>query len=152
MDMTIRMKREKLLAAIRQRRDEHHAAYVNALANWRTQMVEIGRQLSEVGDRLRVFPGALLHLTRVPRSYLNDFARALHMVESATDDEISLTQSDYDCLVLGRWQWREQFDATNAAYCRGAQGGEGSLTKAPPARIEDEELEGAKSSAPETAV
>lgn len=51
-----------------------------------------------------------------PRSYADDYDRAIGMLELHQSDTIDLGADDYRQLVKDDWNWKRDFLATNASY------------------------------------
>lgn len=138
LDVTMRVEKKALLDAIKKQREEHAKSYKAALAGWRQSMIMIAQQIIEKGPRLKKFPLAVRKLNSPPDCHLQDFDDAISMISMSTGTGFDLSSDDYEQLVLGRWEWRREWTASNTRYMTGSTGsagptGEGGIT--------DDELE-----------
>jgi len=51
-----------------------------------------------------------------PKSYLDSYDTAIHMVEMSVDDELVLSQQEFMQYVEDNWNWKSQFVSTTAFY------------------------------------
>lgn len=51
-----------------------------------------------------------------PISYEKHYIREIEMVEMSVDDEITLTQGEFNTLVMDEWSWKNSFVATTSQY------------------------------------
>ena len=110
------MKKSKLIEEVTARRSEHVKQYKKALVGWRTKMARLCAKVVEKADKLVKFPKALDDLNNAPRMNTEDFDNALKMLELTQQDEIELTQHDFEQLVLGQWDWATNWAHRNSRY------------------------------------
>ena len=118
--MIFEFPRDEVLASIRQNRDTHVAELSEALAGWRADLVEAideerarlaaFRKRARAGTlRPREMPHDILGV-HSPDSHESDYAVAITMLEMASTEVVSLTETDFARYVLDQWDWRGQFD------------------------------------------
>jgi len=52
----------------------------------------------------------------VPEEHTDDYDTALEMLKMSVDQEVVISQSDFRCYVLDKWEWKRRFVGTNSAY------------------------------------
>lgn len=112
----VKVEKAKLLETLQANRDKHVEAYNSAVANYRAEAVQA---LLRRVDELQGFKTLKLHFNLPePRSFEEDYDRAIAMVEWSTEDEIILSEYDFRAFVLDQWNWREQFTTSTMHYNR----------------------------------
>jgi hypothetical protein len=116
---SVTMERTKLIEIVKRNRDNHLAAFTEAMEEYRLRY------------RARLI--ALLGLTegpdktgckfedvnmRQPRSHCADYDRALSMLDHSVDGDIPVDERTFRQLVLDEWEWRHDFESTNALYAK----------------------------------
>ena len=51
-----------------------------------------------------------------PENHSDDYQGTIRRLELSVDPEIELVDSEFDCYVRNKWQWRSSFLATNSSY------------------------------------
>jgi hypothetical protein len=118
--MVFEFPREEVLVSIRKNREDHLAELQEALDGWRGDLIEAidAERATLAGLRKRAKAGRLrprdmrydILGVRSPESHETDYAVAIRMLEMASTEAVSLTESDFARYVLDRWDWRGQFD------------------------------------------
>lgn len=107
------MKRDALLAILRENRTKHRELYEKAYAVFgqkAIENIESMLQRAKSGEiRLHV------NLTE-PQDHTEDYDRAIMMLEHELRDVIELSQGEYAQLVQDQWGWQQRFTETNAGY------------------------------------
>jgi chromosome segregation ATPase len=116
LDLNLKVKKKELVETLRKQRADHMRQYNEAMRKWRELMQNAAHEILNKGDELKSWPRQLSGSHAVPVSYESDIDEAIDMLERTTDEEITLTHSDYKKLVQGQWSWREQFNALNSRY------------------------------------
>jgi GTP1/Obg family GTP-binding protein len=114
--LKIKIRRSELLEKVRAQRTKHVAEYEEAMQAWRNMMHAAAEKIVKDFVHLEKFPKSLLKLTQCPEHHVDDFDTNIAMLESAQDELIELDQENYERLVLGKFEWRDSFLATNAFY------------------------------------
>jgi len=126
LDVTMKVNKSNLFVAILYQREEHAKNYKEAQEGWRNSMITVAQQIIEKGARLKKFPMSLRRINCPPECHIQDFDDALSMIKMTTEDVINLSSSDYEQLVLGRWDWKREWGLSNSKYMTGATGSTGS--------------------------
>lgn len=53
---------------------------------------------------------------KYPESHLEDYNRAIDLLNFSVADKVELSVSDFDAYVRNNWSWRQSFLGTNATY------------------------------------
>lgn len=111
---SIKIKKDDLLSAIRGNLVKHREVVEEALAEYRRQAVEqLGQMIADAkaGKRIR------RSLTLVePMDQSAEYTSAIRKLEMSVEDVIEIDAHSFDCLVLDRWTWKNQWSTVNAAY------------------------------------
>jgi hypothetical protein len=51
-----------------------------------------------------------------PENHSDDYQGAIRRLELSVEPEVELENSEFDCYVRNKWQWRTSFLATNSSY------------------------------------
>jgi len=110
----VKVKRIELLEKVTQNREKHLAEYDAAMLKYR----EIA--IHKMDDMLRVAKagGEIARSTELvePRSMVSDYDRAISMLTMSVDDNIELSQGEFENYVLDNWQWTNIVKMANTAY------------------------------------
>lgn len=52
----------------------------------------------------------------VPQNHSYDYEMAIQMAKMEVNETITLTQDEFQCLVMDDWEWRREFEATKMSY------------------------------------
>ncbi len=106
--------KELLLAQLKKNRAEHEKEYKEAVTNYRAKLVEIlTTKLQDATDGKKV--DHYIPLT-VPTEYLNEYDRAIKMLELCQNDNMVLTPQQFSQYWLDEWNWKSSYFTTNMAY------------------------------------
>lgn len=105
---------DKITAAL----EEHRAQYTKALTGWMNQMQGACENVIQrvKSGRIKAFPSEFHNLMQIPTLHTDDYEAALKMLEMSVDEVIELGPEDFDQLVLGNWNWKEQWNTSNSRY------------------------------------
>lgn len=105
----------KLLDTLRENRAKHQTEYDTAVAAYREKAEKALRKRA-----LDVRDGKTLsvQITNLPepKSFADDYDRAIEMILWSKDDEIVLTERDFRAFVLDEWEWNHAFLAATSIY------------------------------------
>ena len=113
--------RNRLLAILKQNLEKHKADYAQAVEGFKGAALTVAKnnlkfvkqaietnKLEEI-SKFRAPPSA-------PRSYENDYERAIMMVEMSVNDHIELDADQFDQYVRDNWAWKPNFVTLSEAY------------------------------------
>lgn len=108
------MSKTELLEKLRENRDKHKADYDEAVANYRVAAKDALRAEVKKIDRGEDF--SLSFQLPEPREFLDQYDRAIGMLEMSVDETIELEDHEYEQFVQDNWPWAGQFAAATAFY------------------------------------
>lgn len=116
----IHVEKSKLLETLRANREQHARDCEDAKAGYLETAAE---KLEEALDKIargEVFP---LHFgLTVPECHLDEYDRAIQMLEWHIADEIEVTVDDFARYVQDDWDWKERWKVTNVGYLSKVRG------------------------------
>jgi hypothetical protein len=110
----IKVNKRDLLGKLKENRQNHEADYRTALEGYRETAIETLEEfLSKVRGGQTVEPYLGL---QVPESHLEDYDRAIQMLEWHTEDEIEMTMEQFAQYVQDDWDWKQRWSTSNSGY------------------------------------
>lgn len=110
----VRVNKQELLDVLQENRDAHEALYQRALDGYKDKVrAELENYLRRVED------GEVLRISVAlpkPENHLDEYDRAIRMVEMSVDDVLELREKEFASLVMNDWGWMQQFLATTSYY------------------------------------
>lgn len=113
----VKVNRVELLEIVRKNRDAHSAAWLEAVDEYKAAVIKLCKEnlkLAKTED-LSLIP-RIKPIPPVPTAYLNEYDRAIRMLEMSVDTEIVLEQHDFQQLVLDEWSWKKAFVGLASTY------------------------------------
>lgn len=112
----ITVDKEQLLETLKANKREHRETYAEACRAYSKEMAERTTKLAELFKQ-----GEMPSLTKVfdaprPEQFLDDYDRAIQMLEWHQDDEVTLDEDEFRRYVQNEWGWRQRFAANTASY------------------------------------
>lgn len=110
----VKVKKADLLKKLRQNRAEHREVFEEASEEFRKEVIRVlDERLADAkaGRRIQL----RMNLVQ-PMDQTEEYDQAIAMCEMSVDDDITLSHENFRNYVLDRWQWRDQFIASNVAY------------------------------------
>lgn len=120
----VKVKRDELLAVLRENRERHVREYKAACVGYRevalSRLEDSFQQAREAVNRLKEgqtisVVGFRISLS-VPENYEKAYDQIIRMMEMSVDTEIVLTASQFACFVMDDWEWKEEWAASIAQY------------------------------------
>ena len=110
----IKVKKDVLLAKVRENRDAHRAVFEEAVAGYQKQAETMLREHIK-----RIKSGELVEVfVRLPRpvEHTKDYDRVIAMLDMDLGDEIELEEHDFQMYVQDDWDWKGTWAIANASY------------------------------------
>jgi len=108
------VKKEELLARLRENRLEHRENFLRGLVGYKKLMLEeMERRVEELRQ------GRMVSRTigfEEPCDYTKEYDRVIEMLEMSVDDEITITGTEFRQFVMDDWSWKEHFLANVTSY------------------------------------
>jgi|LakMenE01Jun11ns_1017448.scaffolds.fasta_scaffold9737960_1 hypothetical protein len=114
---TVKIKREELLAVVRENKEKHIVEFNESVEDFKKAVVVITKnnlKLVNTGDLNNI--AKVKNLPSVPSSYEQSYTRAIRMLELSIDDVIELDDTTFNQLVLDEWNWKSNFQLSGSLY------------------------------------
>ncbi len=114
---TVKIKREELLAVVRENKEKHIAEYIESVEDFKKAVVVITKnnlKLVNTGELDSI--AKVKNLPAVPNSYEQSYTRAIRMLELSIEDIIELDDTTFNQLVLDEWNWKSNFQLSGSLY------------------------------------
>jgi D-mannonate dehydratase len=114
---SVKIKRTELLKILRKNREKHIEEYKESVQDYKKAVIKIAEynlELTKTGKIEEIVK--FKHLPSAPKSYENEYDRAIRMLELSVDTVIELQRDVFNQLVLDEWQWKNTFTTTSAIY------------------------------------
>ncbi len=122
----VRVKKDELLAILRENRTKHVAEFNEAADGYKeaaaAKVTEVMEELKAKIEGLK--SGEMIELAvvsfdlAVPRSYEKSYNQAIRMMEMSVDEVIELPQDEFACYVMDDWDWMRMFKLSNSRYAK----------------------------------
>lgn len=112
--MKLNVERSALLDTLTTNRGAHRAIFEEAVEGYKAEAV---KQLNDYIERIK--SGSLKRVyvsLPQPEEHTHDYDRVIGLILLSTDDQIPLTDQEYENYVLDDWAWKRQFITTNSVY------------------------------------
>ena len=114
---SVKMNKVELLDIVRQNKIKHVKDFEESVNDYKALVYKISSDnlvLARTED-LNKFKD-IKSIPSAPKSYENDYARAIRMLELSVDDVIELEDDVFNQLVLDEWVWKQSFVTSSALY------------------------------------
>lgn len=110
----VKVKRANLAQILQDNLKAHQKIFDEALATYKTRVIQVLERHLEDAREGRRMPESIYIAQPVNQSH--EYKRAIRMMELSVEDEIVLTQIEFDQYVMDRWHWKQDFLVKNSAY------------------------------------
>jgi hypothetical protein len=114
---SVKINKKELLGIVRDNKEKHIAEYKEAVSDY----IEAAKKVIEYNTK-KVDEGTLESIAKcksvpsAPKSYEDDYSRAIRMLELSVEKEIELEADVFNQLVLDEWTWKNQFALMASTY------------------------------------
>lgn len=113
----IRIETSRLKAVLEENRSKHKDVFERAMVGYREAAI---KELDQIIADARAGKKIKRSLSLIqPVDQTADYDRALRMLDLTADDVVELEEHEFDCYVMDKWHWRNQFLSSNSAYVAG---------------------------------
>lgn len=116
----VRVDKQRLLQALKKNLAKHEDELARMLIQYRNETITKLQDALEVFNKYRETKDQpLLKLPEFPRkpaNHIDDYLRAIEMVEMSVDEIIELDSRDFSQLIMDEWAWKSEFELTKAVY------------------------------------
>ncbi len=112
----VKVKKDALLQIVKENRVKHYDLFDEAQSAYRTEVIkrlDIMLADAKAGKRIEMNIGLIAPVDQTP-----EYDRVIRMLEMSVDDEVTLTQDEFECYVMDQWAWSQQALMANTAYTR----------------------------------
>jgi len=110
----IPVNREQLIAVVKANRAKHEAIFKEAVEGYRKvaieKLEEYIRQVRD-GDQIVAY-----WQMPVPEEHTDEYDRVIGLLEMSTQEEVDMSDVEYQSYVLDSWRWKDAFLASNSYY------------------------------------
>ena len=111
---TVTIKKIKLLEKIRINRDNHHKGFLEATKAYRLEAIEVLDQaLEDARAGRRIITSTSLVQ---PVDMTKEYDQIIMMLKMSVDEEIELSNTEFQNYVMDDWSWSGAVGASNSAY------------------------------------
>lgn len=112
--MEVRIKTDKLLAILKENLAKHREIVEEAFTQYRALAItELDAMIREAKAGKRIRRGITLV---EPVDQTKEYQKAIRQLELSTEEVITLSEHEFDCLVMDNWNWKVSFSAANSRY------------------------------------
>lgn len=116
---TVTVLKDRLRGTLLENRAKHAYDYEDAKRGFlETAEEKLAALLAEVraGNVVETYLGL-----QTPESHLDDYDRAIQMLQWHTTEEVELTGEEFENLVMDKWQWKDRWSVSNSGYIQKAR-------------------------------
>lgn len=116
----VRVNKSEILDVLKKNRETHRKIFLEALTGYRETAIKLLEEklaLARSGKRIELS----FRLTQ-PMDQTSDYDRAIRMLEMSINQDIELSEHDFENYVMDNWDWKRQFLSSNSAYSSTAMG------------------------------
>lgn len=120
----VKVKRDELLAKVRENRTKHIDEYDDAVAGYKDAalaainkgVAKLRAQVAdlEAGETLQL--SAVLFDLAVPQNHAKDYDQVIAMLEMCVDEELTIRSDEFACYVMDDWGWKDEFENVSKLY------------------------------------
>lgn len=110
----VKVDKKAALTELRKNRDAHRAIFLEALAGYKAQALEIlEKHIADIKE-------GKIHRVSVslpqPEEHTKDYDKAIKMLEMSVDKTIEIDEQSFTCYIMDDWSWKRQFLTSNSSY------------------------------------
>jgi len=110
----VNVKVADLLIRLEENRMNHRAIFKSALAGYRKEVIkQLDVALKDATEGRKI--QTAFYLSK-PVDQTKDYDQAILMLKMHTEDEITVTSTEFSNYVMDDWSWKDDFILTNSAY------------------------------------
>lgn len=111
---SVTVKKANLLETMKANREQHRAIFLEAQTKYREKAIEsLDRRLA---DTRAGGPIRLTFNLPEPVDYTTEYDNAIAQMEWHVEDEVVLTEQEFNQYVLDKWGWEGLFTANTRSY------------------------------------
>ena len=110
----VKVNKVNLLTILKENRAKHLSVFEEAMKGYRAEVIKLldrAITLARAGKEIIT----IFNLQR-PMNQSSDYDRAIRMLEMSVEENIEISEGDFENYVLDKWHWSEQFSSTSSSY------------------------------------
>jgi hypothetical protein len=111
---TVKIKRDELLAKVKENRAKHEEAYKQAQTVFREEAIAKIKSMLKAAQGTGEIP-LYVGLTE-PEEHLEDYDQVITMLEMSVDEVIELENGLFAQYVMDKWAWARAFASNTVGY------------------------------------
>ena len=113
-DRTYVVSKTELLEKMEANRAAHRDVFERAIVAYRAEAI---RQLDERLEAAKAGRSINLRFNLPqPSDHTKDYDRVIGLMKMVIEDEVQITEGQYQCYVMDEWDWSAQFETVNSTY------------------------------------
>ena len=114
---SVKLNKKELLGIVRENKAKHILAYKEAVEDYLEAARNIvNYNVDRVNERTIEAIAKCKNMPVAPKSYEDEYERAIRMLELSVDKEIELEADVFNQLVLDEWAWKNSFAVMASTY------------------------------------
>ena len=115
---SIKVDKAKLISTLEENRIKHRKIFLEACDGYQKAVIkELQAQLKRAKGGIR----QSMHISiPAPVDQTKEYDRAIGMLKMSIDNEVMLSERDYQCYVLDDWDWKQKFLLSSRPYSQAA--------------------------------
>lgn len=115
---TVRVHKGELIEKLEENRAAHRAIFEEALAGYREVALA---KLAAYTEKVRAGEIEMIQLVLAkPEDHTRDYDRVIAMAQASVDNQLELSEHEFQRYWLDDWNWRNSFLLSNSAYSQTA--------------------------------
>ena len=111
---TVKIEKKKLKEILKKNLTKHQEEYKEAAEGYRQECLKFLEKITaEIKD------GKIMSIyfsEKKPISYVHLYQKVLSMLDYSSDEQITLTSSEFENYVQDQWAWTDDWSASNSKY------------------------------------
>lgn len=116
---TVRVKTAELIHALTENKMKHKEDVVKATEGYQRSVLAAMDEVKTKIKSGKEFNLRKLHAMTPPISKVEEYDRALEMLNMSVDDVVEISETDFRCFVQDQWDWSHQALLSNTRYING---------------------------------
>lgn len=113
---TTKVDKAKLIKILADNRREHHEVFLEAQANYRKAAIKLLDEQLQAARDARPFELRRLVQLTAPEDHTKDYDRNIAMLQMSVDEQIELTEPEFQHYVQDEWSWSQSWAVSNISY------------------------------------
>lgn len=114
---SVKLNKTELLGIVRENKSKHILAYKEAVDDYmEAARTIVNYNVDRINERTVEAIAKCKTVPAAPKSYEDEYSRAIRMLELSVETEIELEADVFNQLVLDEWHWKNQFSLMASTY------------------------------------